>query len=124
MTSLGVNLKHGVILELSCVDEELLRNPVVQVGLQGRVREEEVGRPRLTYFGNKITATLFLDLTRDVAATCIYEILCCLVLDGFDLTTIHKLSSKENWRSLDLNPGLLGEKREHSLSANPPLPLK
>ena len=108
MTSRGVNLKNGVILELSCVDEELLRNPVVQVGLQGRVREEEVGRPRLTYFGNKITATLFLDLTRDVAATCICEILCCLVLDGFDLTTIHKLSSKENWQSLEYEPGAAG----------------
>ena len=39
----------------------------------------------------------------------------CLTLDGFDLNTVHKLSSKDN-----LNSGLLGGKRECFLYATPP----
>ena len=40
-------------------------------------------------------------------------------LDGFNLITVHKLSSKEKWQSWDSNPGLLGEKRERYLCAEP-----
>ena len=49
----------------------------------------------------------------NVTANCICEIL-CFALDGWDLNTAHKLSSKEkkSWRSRDLNPGLLGGKQE------------
>ena len=49
----------------------------------------------------------------DVTANCICEIH-CLALDGFDLNTVLKLSSKEkkSQRSRDLNLGLLGGKQE------------
>ena len=50
-------------------------------------------------------------LALDVTANCICEIH-CLPLDGFDLNTVHKLSSKEkkSGRNWDSNPGLLGKK--------------
>ena len=40
-----------------------------------------------------------------VTANCIWEIH-CLALDGFDLNTVHKLSSKEKHLGRDLNLGL------------------
>ena len=64
-------------------------------------------------------------LTLDVNAKCICEIH-YLALDGFDLTTVHKLSSKEkkSWRSQVSNPGLLGGKQECFLCAMQPPHLK
>ena len=51
-------------------------------------------------------------LAMGVTANCICEIH-CIALDGFDLSTVHKLSSKEkksqlSWAS---NQGLLGRKQ-------------
>ena len=64
-----------------------------------------------------------LYLALDVTTNCIREIH-CLALDGFDINTIHKLSSKEknsqgekSWRGRDLNPGLLDVKQECNLCA-------
>ena len=67
-------------------------------------------------------------LALDITANCICEIH-CLVLDGFDLNTVHKLSSKEekSWRSWDSNTGLglLGGKLGlfHCAMQAPPAPL-
>ena len=57
-------------------------------------------------------------LTLDVTANCTCEIH-CLVLDGFDLNTVHKLSNKEKkyGQNPDSNPGLLGTKQECYLCA-------
>ena len=48
-------------------------------------------------------------LAQDLAANFICEIN-CLALDGFNLNTVHKLSSEEekSRRSQDTNPGLQG----------------
>ena len=48
-----------------------------------------------------------------VTANCNCEIH-CIALDGYNLNTVHKLSSKEkkSQPSWDLNPGLLGGKQE------------
>ena len=57
---------------------------------------------------------LFLQfLAPDITAICICEIH-CLALGGFDLNTVHKISSEEkkSRRSWDLSPGLLGGKEE------------
>ena len=66
----------------------------------------------------------YLDL--DVTANCICEIH-CLALDGFDLYTVHKLSSKEKTSqreksrpSRDLSLWLLGGKQERFLCATEP----
>ena len=60
-------------------------------------------------------------LALDVSANSICDIH-CLVLDGFDLNTVHKLSSKEKksrW-SQDSNPGLLGGMLALCYAAPPP----
>ena len=57
--------------------------------------------------------TIFLlNLALDATTNFICEIH-CLALGGFDLDTVHKLSSKEkkSRRSQDSNPWLLGGKR-------------
>ena len=61
---------------------------------------------------------LFGHLVLDVTANCICEIR-CLAIDGFDLNTVHKQSSKVKkfQRSWDLN---LGEKQECFLCAMQP----
>ena len=67
----------------------------------------------------KTTLTLFQFhvflwfLALDVTAYCICEIH-CLAIYGFNLNTVHNLSSKEkkSQRSRDSNPGLLGGKQE------------
>ena len=64
----------------------------------------------------------------DVVANCICEILRLPVeLDGFDLKTVRKLRSNENfsereksWQSQDSNPGQRGEKLKRYLCAMPP----
>ena len=51
-----------------------------------------------------------------------YWLLCeipALPLDGFDLITVHDLSSIEKGQSQDLNPGQLSGKRERYLWAMP-----
>ena len=53
-------------------------------------------------------------LALDITANCICEIH-CLALDGFDLHTVHKLSSKE--KKILPVPGLLGGKQETFLFA-------
>ena len=64
----------------------------------------------------------FKYLAMDITPTCICEIH-CLALDGFDLNTVRKLSSKEKKSQLsqDSNPGLLGGKQEWFLCASQPL---
>ena len=62
---------------------------------------------------------LFLNyLALDVTAKCICEIH-CLALDGFDLNTVHQLSSKEkkSQQCRDSNLELLGGKQEYFLCA-------
>ena len=62
-------------------------------------------------------SNLLLDLTDN----CICKI-DCEALHGFDLTTVHKLSSKEKkyQRSRDLNQGLIGGKQECFLCSTQP----
>ena len=48
----------------------------------------------------------------------------CLVLDGINLNTVHKLSIKEKLQSRDFNLGLMGEKSKHHLWAKLPHPPK
>ena len=64
-------------------------------------------------------------LALDVTANHICEI-CYIALDGFNLNTVHKLSSKEekSWHSQDLKLGLLGGKQECSHCAMQPPPPK
>ena len=59
----------------------------------------------------------------DVTANCSCEIH-CVALYGFDLNTVHKLSSieKRSLQSWDSNSGLLGGKHECFLCAMQPLP--
>ena len=60
-------------------------------------------------------------LALDVTANGICEIH-CIALYGFDLNSVHKLSSKE--KSRDSNPGLLGGKQECYLRATQPPKIK
>ena len=57
-------------------------------------------------------------LALNATANCICE-LHCIALDGFDLNSVHKFSSKEkkSWKSQDSNPGLLDGKHECYLCA-------
>ena len=65
----------------------------------------------------------FSYLALNVTANCICEIQ-CLALDGFNLNTVHKLSSKEkkSQRSRDSNQRHLGGKQECFLCATQPPP--
>ena len=72
--------------------------------------------------GEKIKEVHFLwYLALDITANCICEIH-CLALDGFDLNSVHKLSSKDkkSQQSRDPNPGLLGGKQGYFLCAKQP----
>ena len=68
---------------------------------------------RLSQFLPVLSPTFLYYLTQDITADCICKIY-CLALDGFDLNTVHKVSSKEkiSRRSQDLNLGLLVGKQE------------
>ena len=62
-----------------------------------------------------------MQLALDVTANCICE-LHCFALDGFDLNTVHKLSSKEkkSWRSQNSNPcSWVGSKNAFSVLRSP-----
>ena len=72
----------------------------------------------LNILSTQLDLFFFVVLSSDITANCIGEIN-CLALDGFDLYTVHKLSSKEKkyCRSQISNPRLLGGKQECFLSA-------
>ena len=95
------------------------RHPTVllQQGAAGRDEEDNLGSGTKSIFmgqqHNTGVSWLFCSTQLETSAlTPSAKSPFGLVLDGFDLKTVHKLIGKEKRFNMNLNPGLLGEKRE------------